>query len=361
MKTDWLTACVGTLIGCAASFAPAAMAEVVLYGRLNLDVEMVSGAIESGANPHVFRVNSNSSNFGVRGTEPLTSDWSTVFQLECSVGADGTGDSALAGRDTYVGLAGPIGVFRVGFFLPPYDDIHIIFGNAPTLTTSILSTSALWAQGGAPTLFGGFDNRLPNSVRWDSPRVSGFAASAQYSTMETSPHANIAALGASFVNSGIQTGIAYTHNHSVRAPDLNDDAISAAALYSIGPVDIGGVYEHLRYGMSNGELKRDLWGASVTVSQGAGVFYGFFGRAGKGKGSVPDGTRLAGLAKGPDTGADQWELSYSYFLSQRTVVYVGYTRIANDANASYTFSINRYPLPIGSKPQGLILGLSHFF
>ena len=47
----------------------------------------------------------------------------------------------------------------------------------------------------------------------------------------------------------------------------------------------------------HGELKRDLWGASVTVSQGAGVFYGFFGRAGKGKGSVPDGTRLASASQ----------------------------------------------------------------
>ena len=69
----------------------------------------------------------------------------------------------------------------MGYFLTPYDDIHPIFGNVPTLTTSILSTAALWAQG-----FAG--RRTPaastiasaNSIRYDSPNMAGFTGSFQY-------------------------------------------------------------------------------------------------------------------------------------------------------------------------------------
>jgi predicted porin len=75
----------------------------------------------------------------------------------------------------------------MGYFLSPYDDIHPIFGNVPTLTTSILSTAALWAQGSQGNNAGGFDNRNPNSIRYDSPNMRGFTASAQLSTLDASP------------------------------------------------------------------------------------------------------------------------------------------------------------------------------
>ena len=74
-------------------------------------------------------------------------------------------------------------------------------------------------------------------------------------------------------------------------------------------------------------------------------------------------SRVAGLAKGPNTGADQWEVSYAYDLSRRTQVYTGYVKINNDSNASYNFNINPYGNAGGrrQKPGGFVLGMGHNF
>src|ERR1043166_942363 len=134
--------------------AQAQTANVTLYGRLNLDFEFVKGQQALGAcgdptsacNPTVNRLSSNSSRFGMRGTESLGGGLNAIFQIESSINGD-TNAGNLGGRETFVGLQGSWGKFTMGRFLMPQDDLHPIFGNAPTLTTSILSTADLWAQG----------------------------------------------------------------------------------------------------------------------------------------------------------------------------------------------------------------------
>lgn len=340
--------------------AYAQSAIVALYGQLNTSLEVVNGQQEDGANRNVFRVNSNSSRVGIRGTEALSRGRTAIFQIESSVAID-TGGSTLGTRDTYVGLAGRLGTIRVGSFLAPYDDIHAVFGNVPTLTTSILSTAALWAQGTSGKATGGFDTRLPNSVRWDSPTVSGFNAGIQYSALETDNHASVMSAGGFYNNGPFQAGLAYEHNNKTRGENLSDDAFSVAGSYSFGIADMGAVYERLKYDTGSGSLTRDFWGLSVTASVGTGVVYAFYGHAADGKGSAAVGSRITGLAIGPDTSSDQWELSYTYPLSKRTLLYAGYVKLDNRANASYTFNINPYPTAIGGKPEGWVLGAVHFF
>jgi len=70
---------------------------------------------------------------------------------------------------------------------------------------------------------------------------------------------------------------------------------------------------------------------------------------------------VGGLAKGPDTGSTQWELSYTYNISPRTIVYAGFVKLENEANARYTFNINDYTIAPGAKPSGLLIGMAHFF
>src|SRR6185295_20181475 len=74
-----------------APIARAQEASVALYGRMNLDLELVNGK-QSGPgcpaqcpNPNVYRVNSNSSEFGIRGSEPLGNGISAIFQIENSI------------------------------------------------------------------------------------------------------------------------------------------------------------------------------------------------------------------------------------------------------------------------------------
>jgi predicted porin len=94
--------------------------------------------------------------------------------------------AGLASRETFVGLQGPWGTFWAGKFFVPYDDVHLVFGSAPTYGTAIFATSATWGQGAQNTFSGAFDARQGNSLRWDSPDWSGFAVSTQLSLRDSS-------------------------------------------------------------------------------------------------------------------------------------------------------------------------------
>src|SRR5882672_1062021 len=128
--------------------AQAQTANVTLYGRLNMTYELVTGKQADGSNPNVSRLSSNSSRLGVRGTESLGGGLNAIFQIESNVSGDtgNTSSSGFASRETFVGLQGAWGTFKVGKFLMPYDDLHPIFGSVPTFTTSILNTAAIWAN-----------------------------------------------------------------------------------------------------------------------------------------------------------------------------------------------------------------------
>ncbi len=374
-------------VACAAVLAPVAQAQldnVHLYGSLNLDVEAVSGRQPDGTNPTVGRVGSNTSRFGIRGSEYLGAGQVAIFQLESTVQADtGNGPSTgIASRETFVGLQGDWGTVKAGKFLTPYDDILPIFGNVPTLTTSILSTAAIWAQGPLSKVQGGFDARLGNSLRYETPPLDGFSGELQYATRDSSGnadpadngdhaselrHANVVGVGGFYSKGPIDLGFAYERNNNVRFVNTKDDAFSVAAGYDFGTIDdnwglrLGGVYEQLKYATLTGDLKRDFWGVSATVPAGGGSIYAFWGRAGNGTGGAVDGTTIGGLTKGPNSSAVQWELSYSYSLSLRTLLYAGYVQLDNRANAAYTFNINTYTTAPGARLTGFIFGLAHFF
>lgn len=364
----------------AAPDVSAQIGELTLYGRLNLNMEVVNGkqagggCPESCPNPNQFRVSSNSSMFGLRGSEPLGGGLEAIFQVENKLTMD-TGGGVLAGRESFLGLRGSWGTARLGYFLSPYDDIHPIFGNAPTLTTSILSTGGLWAQAYlGQAIAGGFDGRLPNSIRYDTPTLGDFTGSVQFSSAEGSPttSSNIVSVGGFYNRGPVQLGVAYQLHHKIRgtadAP-LTDSAFSIAGGYQFDGFRLGAVYEHLRYDATpTTELTRDLFGIGATIDAGPGLVYVYWGRAGDGRGSAENGSRVGGLVKGENTGASQWEISYTYVLSARTLLYAGYVKINNQSNASYTFDTNPYPIycnpyPDGAcgKPAGFVLGAVHFF
>ena len=403
--------------------AQAQTANVTLYGRLNIDYELVNGkqapdAAGNQSNPSVSRLSSNSSRLGVRGTESLGGGLNAIFQIESNVSGD-TGNSSTSGlgsRETFVGLQGAWGTFKMGKFLMPYDDLHPIFGNVPTYTTSILSTADLWSQGTLSKFAGGFDARLGNSLRYDSPVWSGFNFSSQVSLRDSSGfadnvgpsanpanpilggdngdhasevrHAYVFGIAGYYNNGPIQAGLGYERNVKVRnysviggTLNANDWALTATAAYNFGVVRPAIVYERLNYevppllattGSNMQNLTRNLWGVTATAPVGPGAVYFAWNLARHGAGSAPDGSRVGGLTKGENTQSTQWELSYTYPLSKRTQVYAGYVKLQNQQNAAYTFNINAYTInttctvsqpTCGSngKPQGLVLGMIHLF
>jgi predicted porin len=418
--------------------AQAQTANVTLYGRANVDLEFVRGAqaasvdngITAGENPTVTRVSSNTSRFGLRGQESLGGGLLAVFQLESNVSWD-TGNassSGLASRESFVGLQGSWGKVTMGKFLMPQDDVHAVFGNVPTLLTSILSTADVWAQGNLSKAQGGWDARTGNNVRYDSPNWNGFTMAVQYSTQDGSGftdgtgtvinqppngltpgfagsngsqaqnvrHASVVGLNGIYSNGPLQIAASGEFNLKVRqyantvaagcSPadpciyNANDYDYTITAAYDFGTImkafglRVGIVYEHTNYQVQNldastSNLTRNFWGVSGTVPIGGGTMYLFYGHAGNGSGSAPDGTTVGYVVHGANTATTQWEISYSYSLSPRTLLYTGYVRLANKAFNPTTFNINPYPIQTcewntscnAGQPTGVVFGMVHFF
>ena len=164
-------------------------AQVTLYGRANMDLEFVKasgpGDAASGSTSTVTRVSSNSSRFGLRGTEALGGGLTAFFQVENSVNWDGNGASnanTIANRETFVGLQGSYGQIWLGRSLSPYDDTTPIWAAGFNYNTGLFNTSSLWANNSnaiGGEAIGGYDDRYSNSIRWNSPTWSGFTAEVQ--------------------------------------------------------------------------------------------------------------------------------------------------------------------------------------
>jgi predicted porin len=424
-------------------------ANVTLYGRANIDLEFINGrtcnnGITAGgngggtrlvacatgptaapadqiSNPQVVRVSSNSSRFGMRGTESLGGGLNAIFQLESNVNWDSgnPSSSGIASRETFAGLQGSWGKATMGKFLMPQDDLHPIFGNAPTFTTSILSTADIWAFGNLNKGAGGFDARAGNNVRYDSPNISGFTAALQYSTRDSSGnttqtpfggdngdhpseirHAFVVGGNVIYTNGPVQAGGSFETNRKLRqytgdvfaAPgtagtsaanpfNANDTDWTITGAYDFGTImqgfglRIAGVFEQTKYDTPTGSLKRNFWGISGTIPAGGGKIYMFYGKASDGTGGATTGENVGYLVKGNSTGAEQYEASYSYSLSPRTVLWVGYVKVQNDCKAAYTFNINGYAIAVGQegavagsagdfcsgKPGGATFGFTHSF
>ena len=446
--------------------AQAQTANVTLYGRLNTALEFINGktcqsspmggsaglgaqantsianaatcqqttaagvapaAANQITNPTINRVSSNSSRVGLRGTESLGGGLNAVFQVESGIfsdtgGVTASGSGSFASRETFVGLQGSWGRVTLGNFLAPQDDLNPIFGNAPTLTTSILSSADLWAFGGLNKNSGGFDARLANSVRYDSPNMMGFTAAVQYATMDSSGttqpttnnnagshpqemiHANVIGGNVIYSNGPFQAGASFEVNNKVRnqfpsGPNLRDTDWTVAGSYNFGTLfqgfglQIGLVYEQTRYTVQSPvtasavgssclagqsgtcSLNRNMGGVSATIPIGGGKLYLLYEKATNGRGSAPDGTAVGYLVRGGNTGAQMGEVSYSYNLSPRTMLYAGYVKIANQCKAAYTFNINQYAIAVGQMnatpgsagdfcsgdPGGAVLGIVHLF
>lgn len=263
----------------------------------------------------------------------------------------------------------------MGRYHAPYDSVSDIFASQPTLVTGILASSALWAQGGRTKQDGTFDDRVANSVRYDTPVLSGFKASIQYGAgggptglTEGTPKTNSGVTsGAVFYDNGpLKLSAGFQTNNSYRAAGLNDLAWSVSGGWQFPGVLVGAIYEKLDYDVqvnatTKGNLKRDFYAASTTIDAGKGKVYALWARAQNGKGTAPNGTRIGGLAKGPDTNSTQWEVSYTHPLSSRTSVYTGYVKLDNARNASYNFGVNGIIPAPGGKPGGFVLGMFHNF
>jgi len=410
----------GASIAAAIASAPVLAEDgVQIYGTLNVDVESVEaggatqastlppgflGATPTGVNvPRRTRVTSNSSNLGFRGTETISPGLAAFFQVESAVNVDG-GGSNIASRNTAVGMSGPWGSWRLGQWDTPYKTISGAVD--PMYFTGIAYTGAIIGTPGfgvGPTTIGtpatsgdgktfaagpnaSFERRQGNSVQYWSPAFSGLAARVAYSVDE----AKTARVDPRIVSASLEYGagafyLAYAHEDhrdyfglDALVPGAQATPVNAAgasrdrgdkliARVKLAGTQVGVIAETLRYEKARGDAapgafsryKRNALALTLLQKVGAaGTLRAIVAKASNGSCARFDGS----ACDTSDLGARQVSLGYSYTLSKRTDLYAFYTRVSNDARASYQFAngVGLGAAP-GSSSTGYLLGMRHTF
>ncbi|HKV99174.1 MAG TPA: porin [Vicinamibacterales bacterium] len=254
-------------LACAMAFGASGVAvaqtSVQLYGHADLSIDYMtkglSGAHHSvGGGPtptdpvghmgYETDVSSNLSYIGVRASHDLgDSGLKALVQFETQVDVASTpseGGSgvkgAFASRNSFLGIAGNFGAFKVGKTDTPY---KLSTGRMDPFSATIGDYNSIMGNTGGDNR-AEFDQRLSHSMWYESPNMSGFRANALFS-----PGMNRASSNTPFFGGGLggansnpasgENAVCTGGNLSGGAFDCTDgsfgDAYSVAGVYNAGP------------------------------------------------------------------------------------------------------------------------------
>lgn len=169
-----------------------------VYGKFNVSADMMNNSEDSQ-----MTLASNSSRFGLRGSEELNENFTFIWQFESLIDiADGPG-TPLATRNSFLGLKGNWGMFLYGKHDTPFKNISRkveLFGEQFGD-----SRYALGAVGE------GWDRRLTDVMVYGTPDLSGFKAMLAYrhdqADLGAEEAATAVSANASYANSGLWVGV----------------------------------------------------------------------------------------------------------------------------------------------------------
>ena len=381
------------------ALAVAQTSNVVLYGKFY--PEMVWGKATGGSQPgttlatmvnaptgasdtpSIYSLQANNSRLGIRGEEQLSGDLKAIFQLESQIAID-TGGSALASRDTFVGLTSERwGTVKLGNFDTVYKNygdtlsfLGVSSGNFVS-NSNILSKSPLGTSSSAS-----FHLRRANSVQYESPDFRGIAAAIQYSPDEAKSatrNAYLVSVGLKYENGPLYLAVAgeqhrdlFGGSRNVRSSLSNfndpnarakDRAIRGTVRYSIGETTIEGDVSHIEWketgGASGRFQKYDHYTFLISADHRMGPwrFAASYTWGTKGDCSLFGGANCS--TEGLD--GSQGSLGASYSLSRRTQIFALGAYLRNGKSARYLNADWLADLQPGQDIKQVALGIAHTF
>jgi len=325
---------IGFAVLLAAQFAPDVWAQsgpassVTIYGRVDASLNLHRFAPNAGQPGFSTRyISSDTSRWGIRGSENLGGGLSAYFKMEHGFNVDtGLPSSATAyfNRETLVGLNHrSFGSLQLGSQFTP--SIWLTGKLDPFQRSNTGAILTLFQQGGAvgPR---GYPSQHNNAAQYISPVMGGFVVRALVATTEgQAPVGKPRSLSVEFTRGRLFLGGAYervnTIGSAVGQPTrltAPNTAVLLGATYRFDGFKLHGMLIKNRIdgttGMSGGM-------AGVSVPVGAGEIQATYQRRNVDDTANSDASLLA--------------VQYMYPLSKRTSVYVGTARQRNDGSASF--------------------------
>lgn len=339
--------------------------DITVYGRVHIDVESVRNDRVAAATTakSVNRMQSNSSRFGVKGSEPLDDGLAAIWQLEIQVDpANGGGTPFNGTRNSHVGLQGDFGTVFVGNWDTPYKVAHNkleLFDNATIFSaTNMIGRSGANNAANTAVTAVNYNTRQSSVMQYWTPKIGGFQGKLSYSTdsgQTTTQNRSKLSLSGTYENAMLYGSLAYENRSDQTTASMNDHATRLVGAYKLGSGHLGMTYERLSVGTA----------AATTESQSNWELAGnyTFGKSSLGAFYVRNGN----LGVRANTGADMYTLRYGYNFSRRTELYGAYTRLSNDASANYStltataIGTVGAATTSGSTQTGLGIGMIHSF
>lgn len=312
----------------------------------------------TGENASVTALEASNSRLGFRGEESLGRGLKAIWQIETTIAVD-AGGSALASRDTYLGLQSETwGTVKLGNMDTVYKNfgdtlsfLGISSGNFVSIS-NVLSKSNL-----SDTSAASFHLRRANSVQYLSPEWKDFSFGLQFSPDEVRTASRDAWLfsgGVVYEAEPWYVAVAYERHEdlfggsrasrsSIRNDgDQNahsrDEAVRVTVQYKMGNHTLEGNYARLRYKERGGQVGRfakyesDHWGVSWDARWG-GPWRTAVNYSGANDGSC---SLLGGVPCSTDGLEGQMlAIGGGYSLSRRTMVFLIGAYLDNGKSARF--------------------------
>lgn len=352
-----------------------AQSHISIYGIADTGIAKQTGQ-------DTYMTHNNESSLGFRGTEDLGSGYTALFQLEHRLNLnDGTAYGSSPDTDWYgganVGIGTPFGTFRLGRVdeLPTETLRTLDPFNQDSIASMTLSTQR--------------STHIDNTLRYDSPSLSGLQIGATYSlgknTKGSDKNSAFALAGAD--NDGYAGSVLYDNGTITllgnwsRLADSNKSWIwDLGSAWTFGTVRLSLAYEKTHdkgwyntertlsgdSGVADSSLingvaaKMDNWILGLNYRIGQGTFKAAFNYV-----KLKD---VKGME--PDEGGSYWNrhrsadlkkyaIGYTYDLSRRTSLYgmLAYTDYENEAISNF-FNGSGYN---EDSVKGIQLGITHKF
>lgn len=308
------------LLACVLAALPlSTMADVTIYGSLQVGFEN----IRDRNNVTVNHIADFGSFLGFTGIEDLAGGNQAVWQVESGFRVDGqtTGiapyqGGTFAGRQSFVGLQGKWGSFKLGNMWDyGYRNMEIIntwYSEVPSLQLYN---------------FTGIDTIFHNAVRYDSPDFGGFSFALMHATDETAGmNKDVNNIGLSYGSGPILAKYQLLRQHGLSEGHA-DQFHRVEGTYTLGDWTFGLGYAH-NIAYTAADQKVVAKDAALTVNYSIGNFKPKFSFD-HGWNVTVDGTTQT------DTKYNQFIVGVDYTLSKRTTAGVSYGRIISSSNNAY--------------------------
>ncbi|HEV8646430.1 MAG TPA: porin [Burkholderiales bacterium] len=373
--------------------APAAMADVTISGAINMGLQ-IGKSSDAPANtfsgtPAVPGLTTNQlhpsySHIDIESTDDIGNGNKIVFHYQFDISGTSSAAPNLAGgaignRNSFIGVVGTWGAFKVGtnenvyerfMYVPdPLDGAVGPGGNLNILGTPGVGTVFEVGQAGCATLGAafvfdpdtgtnianpdagtggcvGFYRRAEQQIWYESPNWNGFTFEVDYTlsafkTQTIDPQ--IISIGGKWQPEGMPFYVDLAieqHEDMFGANKLgavggtgsSDDALQIGGGWTLGDLSLHARYEQLSYktdGIAAGlisEYERDAYWFAVKYNMPSGYVGAELGIANEGETNLGDAV---------DTGATMFGVGYFHNLSKQSQLQFIYARTDNDANGSY--------------------------